>query len=119
MSSFALGWNSSLPSHCALLIRASEPSGRAVASDSCAEPYRPTPLPATNFNPASSFFANRGTVALAPAPPPVRESLNAPAAVGAVAAGASVQERAGPTSVTEPAVPAVPVLAAGLTTAQG
>src|SRR6266566_6842832 len=84
MSSFGLGWNSSLPNHYALLIRASVPSGRAVASASWAEPYRPMPLPATNFKPASNFFVNSGTVALAPAPPPVRESLNAPTPEGVV-----------------------------------
>src|SRR6266851_5162964 len=82
MSSFGLAWNSSWPSHCALLTSASVPSGRAVESGSCAEPYRPIPLPATNFALASSFLANSGTLALAPAPPPVRESLNAPTADG-------------------------------------
>src|SRR6266404_4981320 len=84
MSSFGLAWNSSWPSHCALLTSASVPSGRAVESGNCAEPYRPMPLPATNFKLASSFFAKRGTFALAPAPPPVRESLNAPTPDGLV-----------------------------------
>src|SRR5438034_9856627 len=82
MSSFGLAWNSRWPSHCALLNSASVPSGRAVEAGNCAEPYRPMPLPATNFALASSFFAKRGTLALAPAPPPVRESLNAPTADG-------------------------------------
>src|SRR5439155_21623346 len=82
MASFGLAWNSSWPSHCALLTSASVPSGRAVESGNCAEPYRPMPLPATNFALASSFFAKRATLALAPAPPPVRQSLNAPTADG-------------------------------------
>src|SRR5262245_19781455 len=63
-------------------MRASVPSGRAVASASCAEPYRPMPLPALNLASSSSFLFTKGNRALAPAPPPVRESLNAPSALG-------------------------------------
>jgi len=42
------------------------------------------PSPATPFTPKSSFLLNSGTRKLAPKPPPVRVSSNAPSALGAV-----------------------------------
>src|SRR5664279_5541104 len=62
---------------------ASVPSGRAEASASWADPYRPMPSPATTFKPASSLLWKRGKLALAPRPPEKRESLYAPAAPAA------------------------------------
>src|SRR6266478_2718690 len=96
MSNFGFGWNSIVPSPCPVRIKAHVPSGRAVASANWAAPYRPTPSPTKPFNPTSNFFANRGTRRTAPPPPPVRESLNAPATEGEVAPAAHVS--AGPTT---------------------
>src|SRR5258708_38249007 len=83
MSSFGVGRNSTRARACSLRIKARVPSGRAVASANCAAPYRPMPSPNTALIPKSIFLEKSGTVKLAPPqPPPVRELLNAPSALG-------------------------------------
>src|SRR4029077_11557726 len=98
---------------CPVRMGAKVPDGRAVTSGICADPKRPIPSPATTFRPTSSFLGTRGTVALAPRPPPILESLKAPAGDGAVAVGAAPQLSGAPTRMV------VAVLALGLTAAQG
>src|ERR1700756_4508945 len=120
MSTFGVTCHSNLPSHCALWIVASVPSGRAVTSASCAEPNRPMPVPYTPFRLASSFLWKSGTAALTATPPRVFESLNALAAEGAVKRAPVLEvqnaELMGfPTRITVPAA----LLAAGLRTAHG
>src|SRR5262250_896463 len=55
-----------------------------VASERPPEPYRPTPSPPKKWKPRSTCFANTGTRALKPPPPPFLELLNAPMAEGVV-----------------------------------
>src|SRR6266481_3561895 len=96
------------------------PSGRAVASASCEEPKRPIPSPQTPLTPKSNFLLNSGNRMLAPPPPATRESLNAPAEVGAVAVGAAEQVMGAPVKVVvEPSALVTTPAAVALTTAHG
>src|SRR6202043_2839681 len=72
---------------CAVRMSASEPSGRAVASASCAPPYRPMPSPPTALRPKSTFLCRSENKALAPTPPPVALLFVAPKLLTTVGVG--------------------------------